>query len=197
VDDSFDRLWTSRLVIRRFTGSDAVAFSAYRSVPDVARYQSWTAPYPLERAEAFIAWLDASHPDMPGEWYQLAVAERAAPAIVVGDIGFRARADEPAIVDIGFTLGPSAQGRGYATEAVGEVVRYLFEDRAKHKVCADCDTRNDRSWRLMERIGLRREGTLRESVRDGEGWASEHLYGLVAADWREHHRAPPVPAGAR
>jgi RimJ/RimL family protein N-acetyltransferase len=197
VDASFDRLWTPRLVIRRFTGTDAVAFSAYRSIPEVARYQSWTPPYPLERAEAFIAWLDANHPDIAGDWYQLAVAEREAPETIVGDVGFRARADEPAIVDIGFTLGPSAQGRGYATEAVGEVVRYLFEDRGKHKVCADCDTRNHRSWRLMERLGLRREGTLRESFRDGEGWASEHLYGLVEADWRARTGPASVPAGVR
>jgi RimJ/RimL family protein N-acetyltransferase len=44
VDDAFDRLLTARLVIRRFTASDAVPFARYRSIPEVARYQSWSAP---------------------------------------------------------------------------------------------------------------------------------------------------------
>jgi RimJ/RimL family protein N-acetyltransferase len=184
VDVSFDRLRTPRLVLRRFVPGDAAALAGYRSRPEIARYQSWDAPYPVDRAEAFIAWLGEHHPDEPGEWYQLAIAEREAPDRLIGDCGFRSRQDEPAVVDVGFTLSPAAQGHGYATEAVGEVLRYLFEDRAKHKVCADCDTRNDRSWQLLERLGFVREGTLRESFRDGGTWASEHLYGLLDRDWR-------------
>jgi len=183
VDTSFDRLLTPRLVLRRFAAPDAAPFAAYRSVPDVARFQSWEAPYAVERARAMIGWLDERHPDEPGEWYQLALAEREAPDLLIGDCGFRPRADEPLVVDIGFTLSPAAQGHGYATEAVGELVRYLFEDRGKHKVCADCDTRNDGSWRLLERLGFQREGTLRESYREGPHWADEYLYGLLARDW--------------
>jgi RimJ/RimL family protein N-acetyltransferase len=188
VDDAFDRLLTDRLVLRRFVAADAVPFAAYRSDPAVARHQSWDAPYPLERAEAFIAWLDERHPDQVGEWYQLAIAERSAPHVLIGDCGFRPRIEEPALVDVGFTLSRAAQGHGFATEGIGEVVRYLFEDRGKHKICADCDTRNDPSWRLLERLGFRREGTLRESYREGPGWADEHLYGLLADDWSRRRR---------
>jgi len=185
VDTAFDGLVTPRLILRRFTGADAEAFAAYRSLPEVARFQSWDAPYPLERAQGLIGWLLDHHPDEPGEWFQLAIAGRDDPATLLGDCGFRARADEPAIVDVGFTLHPAAQGRGYATEAIAELLRYLFADRGKHKVCADCDTRNDPSWRLMERLGFRREGMLRESYRDGAAWADEYLYGLLADDWRD------------
>ena len=183
MDISFDRLLTPRLVLRRFTPADTEALAAYRSIPDVARFQGWDAPYPMERAAVFITWLAGRHPDEPGEWHQLAIAERDTPDRLSGDCGLRPRADEPAVVDIGFTLDPAVHGRGYATEAVGEVLRYLFEDRDKHKVCADCDTRNDASWRLMERLGFLREGTLRESFRDGERWADEYLYGIVRQEW--------------
>ena len=185
MDDAFDRLLTPRLVLRRFVAADAERFAAYRSVPEVARYQSWEAPYPLERAQVMIEWLAEHHPDEPGEWYQVAIAEREAPDVLVGDCGFRPRAEEPLVVDIGFTLGPGVQGRGYATEAVGELLRYLFQDRSKHKVCADCDTRNDPSWRLLERLGFTREGTLRGGYRDGDEWSDEHLYGLLAETWRD------------
>ncbi len=167
VDLTFDRLLTRSLVLRRFSAEDAEPLARYRSIPDVARFQAWDAPFRVDRAQAMVAWLVAHDPDEPGEWYQLAIALRDDPERLVGDCGIRPRADEPAVVDIGFTLDPSFQGRGLATEAVGELIRYLFEDRGKHKVCADCDTRNDASWRLMERLGLKREGALRESFRDG------------------------------
>ncbi len=184
MDAAFERLETPRLVVRRFVPADAAAFARYRSIADVARYQSWDAPFPLDRAEAFVAWLEAHHPDTPGEWHQLAIAERARPDVLIGDCGFHAHRDEPRVADLGFTLDPSVQGRGYATEAVGAVVRYLFEARGKHRVVADCDMRNDASWRLLERLAFRREGELRESYHDGTGWASEYLYGLLAEDWR-------------
>ncbi len=185
VDADFDRLLTERLVIRRFAVADARAFARYRSLPEVARYQSWEAPYSMERACAFVDWMAAHHPDEPGEWYQLAVATREDPGSLIGDCAFQARASEPAIADIGYTMSPAAQGRGYATEAVGELVRYLLVDRGKHKVCADCDTRNEGSWRLLERLGFTREGEVRASFRDGDGWGDEYLYGLLAEDWRE------------
>ena len=195
MDVAFDRLLTPRLVIRRFAPSDAGAFSRYRSIPEVARFQSWSAPYPLEQAEAFVGWLADEHPDAPGEWFQLAIAMRDRPDELIGDCGFRARGKEPAIADIGFTLDPAAQGHGYATEAIGEVLRYLFEDRGKHKVCADCDTRNDRSWRLLERLGFQREGELREAFRDPDCWASEYLYGLLASAWRAASDGRSIGAG--
>lgn len=184
VDAAFDRLLTARLVLRRFTATDIEPFAAYRSLPAVARYQSWDTPYPVERARAFVDWLADRHPDEPGEWFQLAIATRDDPAAIIGDCSLRPHPDEPLVADVGFTLDPAAQGRGYATEAVGELVRYLFEERGKHKVCADCDTRNGASWRLLERLGFRREAELRESFRDGATWADEYLYGLLAREWR-------------
>jgi RimJ/RimL family protein N-acetyltransferase len=191
MDTAFDRLVTPRLVLRRFVRADAEAFARYRSVPEVARFQSWDPPYPLEAANAFIAWLAVHHPDEPGEWYQIAVAAREAPDDLLGDCALHVRAEEPRVVDVGFTMDPAAQGRGYGTEAMGELLRYLFEERHKHKACADVDTRNGPSWRLLERLGFRREGTLRDAYRDGDAWADEHLYGLLAAEWRAARERRP------
>lgn len=187
MDDAFDRLLTERLVIRRFTTADAEAFARYRSVPDVARYQSWEAPYSLDRARSFVGWMESHYPDERGEWYQLAIATRDDPGTLIGDCAFQARAAEPLIADIGYSLDPAVQGKGYGTEAITELVRYLFEDRTKHKICADCDVRNEPSWKLLERVGFRREGEMHEAFWDGDGWASEYLYGMLASDW--HARA--------
>ena len=174
-------------MIRRFTIADAEAFARYRSIPEVARYQSWEAPYSLDRARSFVGWMESHYPDERGEWYQLAIATRDDPGTLIGDCAFQARAAEPLIADIGYSLDPAVQGNGYGTEAITELVRYLFEDRTKHKVCADCDIRNEPSWKLLERVGFRREGEMHEAFWDGDGWASEYLYGMLASDW--HARA--------
>jgi RimJ/RimL family protein N-acetyltransferase len=184
MDTGFDRLETPRLLIRRFAAADADAFATYRSVPEVARFQSWDAPYPLERAREFIGWLQEHHPDEPGEWYQLAIATLDRPDALIGDLALHPHADEPAVVDIGFTVAPEAQGLGYAAEAVTALLGYLFDSRGKHRVAADCDTRNDRSAALLRRVGFQEEGVLRECFRDGDAWADLRLFALLADAWR-------------
>lgn len=189
MDTAFERLETARLVLRRFSQDDAGTLAEYRSVEAVARYQAWEAPFPKAHALAIVTELAGAHPDTPGEWFQLAIAPHDRPWDLLGDVGFRPRADEPAIVDVGFTLAPAHHGRGYATEAVEALLTYLFEERAKHKVCADCDTRNVPSWRLLERLGFRREGELRASYCHAGAWADEFLYGILVADWRARREA--------
>lgn len=185
MDEDFDGLTTDRLVIRRFVPADADALAAYRSDPEVARYQSWTPPYPLERATGFIEWLGEHHPDEPGEWYQLAIATRERPDELIGDLAFSPDADDPETARIGFTLRREAQGRGYALEAVRALLAYLFERRGKHRVAADCDPRNAASSALLERAGFRREGELVEAYLEEDGTRSNSLlYGLLAREWR-------------
>ena len=192
MDIGFDRLVTPRLVVRRFTLADAEAFAAYRSVPEVARYQSWDAPFALERAREFIGWMLDHHPDEPGAWFQLAIAAADRPAALLGDLAFHAHADEPSVADIGFTLSPDAQGHGYGTEAVAALLEYLFDVRGKHRVAADCDTRNDPSAALLRRLGFREEGVLRECYLDGDAWADLRLFALLEGEWRAGRAVAPA-----
>jgi aminoglycoside 6'-N-acetyltransferase len=184
-DDAFCRLLTPRLEIRRFTLDDAGPFAAYRSDPAVARYQGWDAPYPLASARRFIEGLSESHPGTPGMWFQFAVTRRD-DSVLVGDCAARPSAEDPRIVEIGFSLVTGYQGRGYATEAIRRLLDYLFEDeqgvRPVHRVTAGCDIRNTRSAALLERVGMRREGHFVESE-----WFSEYRYGLLHREWVHAH----------
>ena len=56
---------------------------------------------------------------------------------------------------------------------------------AEHMIFGSRSVRNDPSWRLLERLGFSREGTLRGGYRDGDEWSDEHLYGLLADAWRD------------
>jgi len=75
--------------LRRFRPEDLDTFVAYRSDPEVARYQSWEVPYQLGQARQFLEELQVIHPDTPGEWFQFAVALRGTDRLIGGRVDQR------------------------------------------------------------------------------------------------------------
>jgi aminoglycoside 6'-N-acetyltransferase len=183
-DSAFNERETDRLVIRRFRAEDASSFTAYRSDPAVARYQSWDVPFTDAQARSFIDGIDATNPDTAGEWFQFAVVE-AETGVHVGDVAAGVDAEDPRLVTIGVTLATSAQGRGYAGEAVAWLLDYLFSERGKHRVTADCDVRNDEVVALLERLGMRREAHHLQSAWWKGEWVDEYIYAILADEWLE------------
>ncbi len=182
-DVGFTELAGERITLRRFRPDDLPAFVAYRSDPAVARYQSWDAPYPEQDGRKLIGDLLAQHPDTPGDWYQYAAALRSTGELI-GDVGVGTDADDARLTEIGYTIATAHQGHGYGKEAVRLVLRYLFAERGKHRVHARCDPRNVASVKLLESLGLRREGHLRESFREHDEWADELIYAILDYEWR-------------
>jgi RimJ/RimL family protein N-acetyltransferase len=171
---------TERLVLRRFRAADAETLAAYRSDPQVARYQSWTAPVTIEDARVIVESMELGDPDRPG-WFQYAV-ERTEDHTLIGDVGVGLD-DNRRQAELGFSLASAYQGRGYATEAVRAVLDHLFRVRGLHKVSAECDLRNTASARLLERVGFVREGHRRSHTWIKGEWTDDLLYGLLDADW--------------
>ena len=191
-DEHFTELAADRIALRRFGPADLTTFVTYRSDPDVARYQSWDAPYPLADGERMIASLLETHPDTPGEWFQYALVLRSTQELI-GDCAAGTDQQDPRQAEIGFTLRPEFQGRGYATEGTHTLLRYLFAARGKHRVTARCDPRNTASARVLERLGMRCEGHLRESVWEKGEWADELCYAILDREWAD--QAAPGTAG--
>jgi len=186
-DESFTELHGPRVVVRRFRHEDVARVVAYRSSEVVARYQSWDAPYPWEEGERFVRQLMTCHPDTAWEWFQFAVALRATGQLI-GDCAAMPHADDPRQCEIGFTIAPDYQGRGYATEAVRLLVGYLFTARGKHRITACCDARNAASAAVLERLGMRREGHLRQSTWAKGEWTDDLLYALLHEEWQSGTR---------
>jgi RimJ/RimL family protein N-acetyltransferase len=182
-DESFTELAGERVTLRRFHPGDVAEFVAYRSSPEVARYQSWDAPYPRDEGERFVQAIAQDHPDTAGDWYQFAVALRATGQLI-GDCAAKPLADDPSQCEIGFTLAERYQGHGYATEAVRLLIGYLFGVRGKHRIIAYCDPRNAASAAMLERLGMRREGHLRESTWAKGEWTDDLLYAVLDHEWR-------------
>jgi RimJ/RimL family protein N-acetyltransferase len=188
ADSTFERLTSNRLVLRRFRESDIATFVRYRADPAVARFQSWEH-FGAADGRAFFAAINRQHPDTPGEWFQFAI-ELTATGAMIGDCALHALADGPRVVEIGFTLAPEFQGRGYATEAVACLLDYVFGPLAKGRAMAITDARNTASVAVLERLGFTRDTALRESIIFKGEPCDEYLYDLRQEDWRTHRQRP-------
>ena len=174
---------TERLRLRPFQVDDLEAFVAYRSDPEVARYQSWDASYSMTDAQSFLTSQDRLELGQPGEWLQLAIVDRRTGSLC-GDCGVRVEIDPPATAEIGVTLAPAHQGTGLAREALAAVVDELFERFALHRVHAETDERNAAVHRLLERLGFRCEARLVEADWFKGEWCSLRLYAVLEREWR-------------
>ncbi|MCI0625150.1 MAG: GNAT family N-acetyltransferase [Acidobacteria bacterium] len=175
-------LETQRLILRPFQDSDLEPFAEYRSDPKVARYQSWEIPYTKDQAAAFIREMKQIHPGIQGEWYQFAVELRRQ-SCLIGDCAFQILAHDARQAEIGFSLSRPYQGQGYAAEAVMRMLDYLFGELGLHRVTATCDAENHASAKLLERVGMRREGHFIENIWFKGAWGSEYSYALLHSEW--------------
>jgi RimJ/RimL family protein N-acetyltransferase len=86
--------------------------------------------------------------------------------------------------EIGWCLDPALEGNGYATEAVRELIRLAFEELGLRRLVAQCFAANEPSWRLMERVGMRREvHNVKESLHRSGEWMDGMAYALLAEEW--------------
>ncbi len=180
-DTGFVSLSSPRLILRRLRASDLLPFCRYRSDPRIARYQSWTE-FSEEEGLRFFAEQAELHPDVEGTWFQMAIA-LAETDQIIGDCGLHAMAEPPRQVEIGFTTAPEYQGFGYATEAISCLLDYVFGTLHKHRATAITDARNLAAAKLLERVGMRREGHFLQNVWFKGTWGDEYCYALLEHEW--------------
>ncbi|MBI5852070.1 MAG: GNAT family N-acetyltransferase [Planctomycetes bacterium] len=152
----------NRIVLRRLTIADLDAFQAYRSDPEVGQYQGW-APMSEVEARGFLAEMEKTELFSPGKWSQIAIADSLTNHLL-GDIGICLSGDQ-CEVEIGFTLSSSHQGKGLASEAVGEAVNLIFEQTQALLVKGITDSRNLRSMNTLARVGMRRAEVVQTTFR--------------------------------
>lgn len=171
---------TQRLLLRPYRPGDTDAVFAYHRLPETARYLE---NEPMSRAEAkalVTRRVGSSTLAGVGEVLNL-VVELARTRRLVGDcVLFWCGAGQ---AEVGYVLHPAHWGHGYATEAVGALLRLGFEDLGLHRIAARCDARNTASARVMERSGMRREAHLVQSEFIKNEWTDELIYAILRSEW--------------
>jgi RimJ/RimL family protein N-acetyltransferase len=170
-----------RIVLRALDPGDAAALFAYRSDPEVARYQSWEPAAPDE-VRAFIRGLSASPEYAPGTWHQLGITLPETGELI-GDCGVHVLEHDPRQAEFGITVAPRWQGQGLAGEALEALLFIVFDTLQKHRLSCSVDPRNVRSVALMERTGFRREAHHRESLWLGGEWVDDLVFAMLRREW--------------
>jgi RimJ/RimL family protein N-acetyltransferase len=186
INDAFARVeWpvrTERLTLRPATTADAEATWQWRRLLEVNHWITAAPDHdeyvrlhdePARLARTLIVERDGRPIGdlmirVEDAWSQVEVADRAR--------GVQA--------ELGWTFDPAAQGQGYATEAVRAAIAVCFGQLGLRRVVANCFAGNEASWRLMERLGMRREAyTVAESLHRNGEWQDSISYALLADEW--------------
>jgi RimJ/RimL family protein N-acetyltransferase len=186
---------THRLVIRPVIIDDAEAIWSYRQLDATSM---WLTTQPRDRAAFRASFQD------PAEWANTLVIELG--GVIIGDVLVRiedawsqTEVREQAVgtqAEIGWVLHPDHVGHGYATEAVRGIIQVCFDQLGVRRVVAVCFAANTTSWRLMERVGMRREQhTVLDALHRSGEWMDGYGYALLADEWRARAGQPFASEG--
>jgi RimJ/RimL family protein N-acetyltransferase len=172
---------TARLLLRPIRLDDAEAVFTYRSDLITNQYQGWI-PKTIHDVYDFIEKRVTSTIDVVNTWYQLVIT-RKKDGELIGDIGIHFLDSDKKQVEIGYTLDKNQHGKGYATEAVTEIINYLFNELNKRRIITSMDPRNIKSIKLVERLGFRKEAHFKESIFMNGEWADDFVYAILKDEW--------------
>ncbi|HHT44783.1 MAG TPA: GNAT family N-acetyltransferase [Fastidiosipila sp.] len=173
-------LETDRLLLRPFKRGDTDAmFKNWASDPEVTKYLTW--PHYTSRYEVQLKideWVsNYTKPD----FYQWAILEKGSDD-VIGTISVVDKNDLVRLAHIGYCIGRAFQGKGYMTEAFKRLIEFLFEDVGYNRIESRYDPNNPASGRVMQKAGLKFEGTMRQADWNNQGVCDTNMYAILKSD---------------
>ena len=167
---------TNRLILRRYRESDLQDLYEYLSDPEVVAFEPYK-PMTLEETKENLAWRISTE--------EMIAVEEKATGKMIGNVYLANRPFES--MELGYVFARGAWGHGYAAEACRALVDRAFS-RGVHRIFAECNPVNTASRRLLERLGFRQEGLLRQNIyfsMDAAGqpvWQDTCVYALLGED---------------
>lgn len=175
-------LSSKRLLLRDFLLDDWPVVHAYAARPEVYRFQPW-GPSTSTEARKFIELAMVEAQKLPRANYTLAIV-LAATAQVIGSCSLVIHSEQFRHGEIGYFVHPDYWNRGYATEVTQLLLHFGFITCDLHRIIGTCDPRNTASVRVLEKVGMQREGRLRETMLIRDGWRDSLLYSLLKHEWQ-------------
>ncbi len=173
---------TERLRLREFVADDWRAVLAYHSNPRYQRFYELTGQTE-QGARDFVAMFLAQQRAQPRLKFQLAVTLKATGELI-GNCGARLKTAGAREADIGYELNPEFWGNGYASEAARAMVEYGFTALGVHRIWSWCIADNAASARVLQKLGMRQEGRLRENEYFKGRWWDTLVYAILEPEWR-------------
>lgn len=166
---------TNRLRIRKFELNDVQAVLEYTADNQVMKY----IPEGVFTEEDAVKFIDANMSDKAEKFAVVLKDENT----LIGHIVFHKYFGQHTY-EIGWVFNPRFQNKGYGSEAAKSVLKYGFEELKLHRIIATCQPENKASYRVMEKIGMRREGYFKKCIPQGDGWWDEYYYAILEEEWK-------------
>jgi ribosomal-protein-alanine N-acetyltransferase len=172
---------TERLILRRFSHKDVQDVIEFVSHPSVARITREIKPSKSE-VKRYIDLQNSYEPFEANKCFDLGI-ELTEEHKIIGLLTLICRAHQQG--QIGWSLNIAYRGRGYVTEGARALIKYGFENLGLHRIWADTSNVNIPSWKVMERLGMRREGCYREAEFRDNQWIDTLVYAILAEEWQD------------
>jgi len=168
---------TSRLLLRRFSASDAAAmFKNWAHDPEVTRYMRWQPHANVaETTEVLRSWVQGYSSAERYHW-GIVLQEKN---ILIGSIGAVAPHQADESIEVGYCIGRTFWGNAYTAEALKAIIHYLLFDVGFNRVEAYHSVNNPASGRVMQKAGMAFEGRAMQKYRCSEGFQDSDMYGIV------------------
>ncbi|MBX2931339.1 MAG: GNAT family N-acetyltransferase [Chitinophagaceae bacterium] len=175
------KIQTTRLFIRHLTLLDLSDFHSYRSDADVTKFQGFDI-MTIEQCEDFIKKNSTKYFGNAGEWVQYGI-ESKEKGKLIGDCAIKLQQNDTRIAEIGITISPSEQRKGFAKEVLNGILNFLFETKNIHRVVEIVDAKNIASIKLLNSIGFKQEGHFIENIFFKGKWGSEFQFAMLKREW--------------
>lgn len=174
-------LISERLLLRPWTSADVDAVLAYAADEEFGRYTVSPYPYFRQNAEEFIA----QRLSFPWETHPAFAIELGGVAVGEVIVSFDTSKN---LAEMGYGIERTHWGQGHITEAASVVLAWTFDNFGVAKVLARADSRNVGSWRVMEKLGMQREGLLRSQRLLRGVRSDEVVYGILREEFIHRRR---------
>lgn len=152
------KIETARLLLRNYRTEDWERVHIYGKDPVFSQYEAW-GPNTPEDTKKFIADMVAQSQTQPRYKFDLAICLKDSD-LLIGGCGIRCEAPESSVSNLGWAINPEFQNKGYATEAARALIGFGFKQLGLAVIVATCDARNTASFKVMEKLGMKRVGLL-------------------------------------
>ncbi len=170
-------LETERLVLRELDSSDWSAICQFANDESINRYLSFDSMGTERGAKEYLASASSTADAQPRLSYKLGMLIK--PLNTLAGSCWLDISQSDGNASIGYFIDKDHWGNGYATEMVQALLRFGFEELQLHRIYASCDAENPASRRILEKVGMRQEGLLKQHCLRNYGWADVCIYGIL------------------
>ncbi|WP_413375831.1 GNAT family N-acetyltransferase [Alkalihalobacillus sp. 1P02AB] len=180
IENNEVSLSNERLLLRKFKKGDWIDVHKYASQDVVCQYQPW-GPNTEEDSQAFVTQVIEDTAKIPRERFIFAIVYHSK-MIGAGELNIRDFTNK--VGEVAYIVNPNYWGKGIATEVAKLLIDFGFEKLRLHRIYATCDPRNIGSSKVLEKVGMTKEGRIREGLLIKDGWRDSLLYSVLEHEWK-------------